>query len=118
MTFSYAGSSEAVVDDFPAISASVYRVRPDSRGEVMLRSADPRQPPAFVPNYLQAPEDIDAMLAGLRRLREILSMEPLASLVVRELVPGTEVRTDAQWIDYMDARASVRSTPRDMQDGQ
>ncbi|MCY0853496.1 GMC family oxidoreductase [Cupriavidus sp. D39] len=102
MTFSYAGTSEAVVDDFPAISASVYRVRPDSRGEVILRSADPMQSPAFVPNYLHAPEDIGAMLAGLRRLRQILAMEPLASFVLEELVPGKEVHTDAQWIDYME----------------
>src|SRR5437868_3096906 len=35
MTFFYAGSSEAVVDNFPAISASVYRVRPASRGEIV-----------------------------------------------------------------------------------
>lgn len=111
MTFSYAGSSEAVVDNFPAISASVYRVRPASRGEVALRNADPMQSPAFVPNYLQAPEDTRAMLAGLRRLREILAMEPLASGIVRELVPGDQVRTDAQWIDYMEREGQCAFHP-------
>ncbi|CAG2153756.1 Alcohol dehydrogenase [acceptor] [Cupriavidus yeoncheonensis] len=111
MTVSYAGTSEAVVDDFPAISASVYRVRPDSRGEVILRSADPMQSPAFVPNYLHAPEDIGAMLAGLRRLRQILAMEPLASFVLEELVPGKEVRTDAQWIDYMEREGQCAFHP-------
>lgn len=111
MTFSYAGSSEAVVDNFPAISASVYRVRPASRGEVALRSGDPMQSPAFVPNYLQDPEDVHAMLAGLRRLREVLAMEPLSSLIVRELLPGDLVRTDAQWIDYMEREGQCAFHP-------
>ncbi|WP_349607709.1 GMC family oxidoreductase N-terminal domain-containing protein [Cupriavidus sp. DF5525] len=111
MTFSYDGSSEAVVDSFPAISASVYRVRPASRGEVVLRSGDPMQSPAFVPNYLQDPEDVRAMLAGLRRLREILAMEPLSALIVRELVPGDPVRTDAQWIDYMEREGQCAFHP-------
>jgi len=111
MTFSYDGSSKAVVDSFPAISASVYRVRPASRGEVALRSSDPMQSPAFVPNYLQDPEDVRAMLAGLRRLREILAMEPLSALIVRELVPGDPVRTDAQWIDYMEREGQCAFHP-------
>ena len=101
MTFTYSDSGRVDIDKYHAVSASVYRVRPASRGEVLMQSADPLQPPAFHPNYLGAPEDIEATLVGLRHLRRILSTEPMASRVVKELVPGTDVQTDEQWVDYM-----------------
>ena len=101
MTFTYRDSGEVAVDPYDAIGASVYRVRPASRGEVRLRSGDPLQAPAFIPNYLQADEDIEASLVGVRKLREILAAEPLASRVRAELVPGPDVRTDEQLVDFM-----------------
>ena len=41
------------------------------------------------------------MLAGLRKLRAILATEPMASRVVREILPGPACTTDEQLIDYM-----------------
>src|SRR6185312_16117318 len=41
---------------FPAITASACNLRPTSRGEIRLRSADPAAPPAIAPNYLATPE--------------------------------------------------------------
>lgn len=101
MTFTYRDSGVVEVDNYHAIGASVYRVRPASRGEVQLRSADPLQAPAFIPNYLEAQEDIEAMLSGMRILRSILKTEPMAARIVKELVPGPEVATDQQLIDFM-----------------
>lgn len=101
MTFTYHDSGVVNVDPYHAIGASVYRVRPASRGEVLLRTADPLDAPAFVPNYLQDPQDVQATLAGLRILRNILATEPMASRIVSELVPGPQVRTDEQLIDFM-----------------
>lgn len=100
-SFTYQDSGRVDVDNFHAIGASVYRVRPASRGEVQLRSADPLQAPAFVPNYLSAPEDIEASLSGLRTLRKILATEPLASRIVKESVPGYGVTSDEQLIEFM-----------------
>jgi choline dehydrogenase len=102
MTFSVRDSGDVVVHAYDAVGASVYRVRPDSRGEVQIRSADPMQPPAFVPNYLQAAQDVTAMLSGLRKLRRILATEPMASRIIKELLPGRELTTDEQLIDYME----------------
>jgi choline dehydrogenase len=101
MTFTYRDSGEVAVDNYDAIGASVYRVRPASRGEVRLRSADPLAAPSFVPNYLEASEDVEATLVGLRTLRAILATEPMASRVVKELVPGPGITTDEQLIDFM-----------------
>lgn len=101
MTFTYEDSGVVNVDSYHAMGASVYRVRPASRGEVLLRSADPLDAPAFVPNYLQAVEDVDASLSGMRTLRSILASEPMASRIVSELIPGPGVKTDEQMIDFM-----------------
>jgi len=89
------------VDSYDAMGASVYRVRPASRGEVRLKSADPLSAPAFIPNYLEHPEDIEATLSGVRKLREIMATQPLAARVRQELVPGPAVQTDEQWVDFM-----------------
>ena len=101
MTFTYRDTGVVEVDNYHAMGASVYRVRPASRGEILLRSADPMDAPAFVPNYLQAAEDVVATLSGLRILRSILASEPMASRIVTELVPGPDVKTDEQLIDFM-----------------
>jgi choline dehydrogenase len=101
MTFTFKSSGDAVIDSYQGMSASVYRVRPASRGEILLRSADPMQPPAFIPNYLSNPEDVDAAVTGMRYLRKILATEPLASRVREEIVPGAGIRTDEQLVDYM-----------------
>lgn len=111
MTFTYRDSGEVAVDNYHAMGASVYRVRPASRGEVRLHSADPMTSPAFVPNYLQADEDVEASLVGLRKIRSILATDPMASRIVKELVPGPTVKTDEQLVDFMRREAHCSFHP-------
>jgi choline dehydrogenase len=111
MTFTYRDAGTVDVDSYHAVGASVYRVRPTSRGEVRLRSADPMEAPAFVPNFLQAADDVDAMIIGMRTLRKILATEPMASRIVSERVPGPEVQSDAQLIDFMEREGACAFHP-------
>jgi choline dehydrogenase len=111
MTFTVSPSGDMAVDSYDAISASVYRVRPSSRGEILLRSADPLQPPAFIPNYLSDPEDTQAMISGIRQLRKILATEPMASRIVSELIPGPDVKTDEQLVDFMEREGQCAFHP-------
>jgi choline dehydrogenase len=111
MTFTYSDAGGAQVDRNNAVMASVYRVRPASRGVIALRSPDALKSPAFMPNYLSAAEDIQAMLSGLRQLRNIFATEPMASRIVRELLPGPGVQTDDQWIDFMQREGSCAFHP-------
>jgi choline dehydrogenase len=101
MTFTYSDSGSVAVDPYHAISASIYRVRPASRGQVVLRSADPLVAPSFHPNYLQAEEDRYAMLAGLRQVRSIFTSRPLASSIVQELSPGADIQSDESLMEFM-----------------
>ena len=41
-------------------------LHPDSRGEILLRSADPREPPRIVYNFFSAPDDLPRLREGLQ----------------------------------------------------
>ena len=84
---------------------AVVLLTPRSRGTVLVRSADPRVPPAIDPGYLTDPggEDATTLLRGLRLARRVLAHEPLASFVDVEILPGDDARTDD------DLRAHLRA---------
>jgi choline dehydrogenase len=103
MTFGFDTRGGVAVHKFDAMSASVYRVRPSSRGRIGLHSSDPRQPARFEPNYLATDDDIAAMIAGIRAFRSIIAQSPLRERVVAEMVPGPDVRSDEQLLDYLRA---------------
>ncbi|TDF67163.1 GMC family oxidoreductase [Cupriavidus sp. L7L] len=101
MTFKFTPSGEPVVDDFPAIGASVVLLTPDSHGHMELASPDPLQAPAFHPNYLSDPGDIRRTIAGMRIMRKIVQAQPLASRVVAEIAPGASTDTDEQLLEHL-----------------
>jgi choline dehydrogenase len=76
-------------------------LRPTSRGRLWLRSADPRDKPRMVFNYLQTQHDIDGLTAAVRLIREIHAQPALARLSGAELAPGPEVKTDAEIHDWL-----------------
>ena len=72
------------------------QLRPESRGTIRLRSADPAEHPAIDPNYLSTETDRRMMRDGLKLLREICAQAALAPYLGEELRPGPSVTTDAQ----------------------
>ena len=72
------------------ISIRVGPVVPDSRGEIRLRSSDPADPPRILPNYLDCKSDRDAMLAGIRMVRDVIGQPAFDFCRGRELLPGPE----------------------------
>ncbi|KHK89005.1 hypothetical protein LK12_22960 [Novosphingobium malaysiense] len=57
----------------PCVTVSVYQMRPESRGRVLLKSSDPAQAPSILANYLQTPGDQERVLAGVRLAQRIMS---------------------------------------------
>jgi choline dehydrogenase len=76
-------------------SVACVLVRPESRGEVTLRSADPRAQPVIRLNLLQAEADRAAFRRIVRFVRRFFATEPAASLVRAERSPGPAVQADA-----------------------
>ena len=53
---------------WPGFLASICQLRPESRGFVRIKSADPAQAPAIQPRYMSAPHDRDVMTKGMQLL--------------------------------------------------
>jgi len=73
----------------------VCQVRPESRGEIRLKSPDPLAHPAIDPRYLSAPEDVDTLLKGVDLARAIGRQPALAAYNAGEVWPGPEVQGSA-----------------------
>ena len=83
------------------MTVAVCPVRPDSRGTIMATSADPFARPRIQPNYLSAVSDQQVLAAGIRLTRSIFASPALAKHSTMETLPGPDVQTDAQLLDYM-----------------
>jgi choline dehydrogenase len=79
---------------FPAFTASVCNLNPESRGSVRIRSPDPGQAPAIAPSYLSTEADRRVAASSLRLTRRIASMPALARYAPRELKPGVQFESD------------------------
>ena len=69
-------------------------VRPESRGEVRLRSADPADKMRIQPNFLSTDNDVRTIREGVKMTRNVLSQLALSDFVEAEIVPGPDVKTD------------------------
>ncbi len=81
-------------DDFDAFTASVLQLRPESTGEIRLRSARPEDHPLIHPNYLATPLDQQTIVEGIRMARRICRHTPVAGLITEEQAPGRSVLDD------------------------
>jgi choline dehydrogenase len=80
---------------FPAFTASVSNLRPESRGSVRIKSPDPRAHPAIKPNYLATDADRRVAVAAMRLTRRICAANALARFEPVEFKPGPEHNDDA-----------------------
>lgn len=69
-------------------------LRPESRGSVRLRSADPAAPPEIRINMFQDSRDLETLRRSIKQMRDFFATEPLASLKGKELMPGAQVQSD------------------------
>ena len=89
----YVGRGLETPDRFITITVSL--VRPESRGEIRLRSADPLARPIIQPNYLQEQADVDALVKGARLTRYFGEAESYEPLRGDEIEPGPAAKSDA-----------------------
>jgi choline dehydrogenase-like flavoprotein len=81
-------------------------LHPDSRGEILLRSSDPRDPPRIAYNFFSAPNDLPRLREGFKRAREVAYQAPMDAYRGRETSPGDAVKTDAE-IDAFIRRTAI-----------
>jgi choline dehydrogenase len=78
----------------PGFQVWVDLSRPESRGSVTLRSADPDAAPLTVFNHFQCRQDMVDMIAAVRQTRDIAAQPSLARYSKGELSPGPDVVSD------------------------
>ena len=79
---------------FPAVTASVCNLRPESRGTIHIKSIDPAEHPAIQPNYLSAQHDRDVAAKSIRLTRRIMAAKALERYEPKEFLPGTHIESD------------------------
>ncbi|WP_027855428.1 choline dehydrogenase [Marinobacterium litorale] len=81
--------------------------KPESRGRVWIESADPKQPPRILFNYISTQQDIQDWRDTIRLTREILGQPALDRYRGEEIQPGPQIQSDEEidaWV-----RANVES---------
>jgi choline dehydrogenase/4-pyridoxate dehydrogenase len=87
-----------------AFACRAVLLRPESRGQVMLASRDPRQAPRIKQNFLARDREWATLRAGIKLARDIGRQSPLAPFVAAETGPGPDCTSDG------DIEAYIRTT--------
>jgi choline dehydrogenase len=109
LTFTPASYKEGVqgqLEDEPGMTVASWQQRPESRGYVRARSADPFEAPIIQTNYLVEELDRRTVVAGMKLARRLLQAAPLAPYYAFEDFPGPGVQTDDEFL----AAATERGT--------
>ncbi len=88
-------------------SMIAYQLRPDSRGQITLKSANPADPPAVYPNYLTAETDQRTIVDGLKLCRRILESPHMKPFLESEFLPGPDVQSDQELLDFARRRGGT-----------
>jgi len=84
--------------DFPAITASVCHLRPESRGHVRAISPDPKDHPEIQPNYLSTTGDQQVAARAIKLTRRIMAQPAMAPFAPEEFKPGPHCQTEAELV--------------------
>lgn len=83
-------------------------VRPKSRGELRLKSADPKDYPVMDPRYLSDPEDLRISVKGLNIARDILAQPSFAKYLEKEeAFPGKNMTQEEELAKYVRERGKT-----------
>ena len=82
----------------PGLTIIGYALRPESRGTIAIRSADPAAMPRIIPRWLMTEGDRKTAVAMMRAMRRFLDQPAMARFIEREIWPGREVTGDGEML--------------------
>ncbi|MFY0610140.1 MAG: GMC family oxidoreductase N-terminal domain-containing protein [Hyphomicrobiaceae bacterium] len=86
-------------------------MRPESKGHIHIRSADPTVPPAIHFNFLSEPIDAELSIRAIRIARSIMTAPTMADMDVKELAPGAEQSSDDEILAWAKEAAETTYHP-------
>ncbi len=76
------------------LSCHVCLLRPKSRGEVTLNSADPLDDPLIDPKFLSHPDDVSDLVAGYKKMMSILNKDPVSKYTAKHTLRPVNLEDD------------------------
>ena len=110
LTFTPASYKEGVqsqLDDQPGFTIASWQQRPESKGFVKAKTANPFEAPEIQPNYLQEEGDRTVLLAGMKLARKLMRTEALKPYFDYEQYPGEGVKTDEELLQVAKERGTT-----------
>ncbi len=86
------------LDPFPAFTASVCNLRPESRGRTGVTTADPAAAPDIRPGYLATDADRRTAAQAIRITRQIAAQPALARYRPEEVRPGPALQSEMELV--------------------
>jgi choline dehydrogenase-like flavoprotein len=94
-----ASGQKVAIDREPGLTIGGYWMRPESQGELQIRSSDPAAAPYINPNTFAAAVDREASISIFRWIRRLATQPALAPYIERELTPGNDVQSDDEILE-------------------
>jgi len=88
------------LEKVPGLTIAPCQLRPESRGTIHVKSADPFAAPAIRPNYLADPIDQKAITEGLKFADVLAGQDALKPYVEHRLTPAAGPMGDDEWLGY------------------
>ncbi|AJG22326.1 GMC family oxidoreductase [Cupriavidus basilensis] len=101
LSFAFDSKNKLRMHTFAGVQFASAMLRPRSRGQILLRSPNPFDAPVIHANYLTDPDDMRVMVATLEWTRRLAATAPLADMVVREYLPGENVRSASEVVEFI-----------------
>ena len=95
----------------PGIVVYTNVAKPRSRGEIRLRSADPTDAPVIDHRLLGDPQDVAAMIRGLKAVDDILHAPSFAKHMTGRIAPPERPRDDAAWEERIRSKSGIGYHP-------
>jgi choline dehydrogenase len=96
---------------FSGFTLLVRLLRPESRGTVFIRSADPLAPAVIRPNYLSASKDGETLVAGMKITQRLVDAPAMRRYVARAYEPEQAFASDDEWLQYLRTRGGISYHP-------
>lgn len=95
-----ANEQKMELEGAPGLTIAPCQLRPESRGHIRIKSADPTAHPAIFANYLADPLDQEVAVASLKIGRQIAEQAALAPYIDHEMNPGPDFQSDEMLLAY------------------
>ena len=96
---SYKLGVHGLLDDVPGFTIAAWQHRPESKGWLRARSADPFEKPIIQPNYLDDEEDRRVVVCAMKLARRLMYTEPMMPYIESEAYPGEDVQSDDEYLE-------------------